>query len=343
MPKKKIIEVLFAAAVILLAANLLTAKYLKTSFIKKRDLKEITVSQINDLFWNDLNAFALQSAWIKKIKPDRAMRSDFYYSVSIPKDLPIPVVLKEIYESFYDKDVDLRTVEKVIGGKTELNIFRKGALELKAVFNYDKELKRNGEISGLIITGIGKLNKNDLYYLIKFPQTYAALLVPSKESVQISDTLTNYRKEYAVLLNDDISELDYRLRSDYSPHRIVSALRTVIGSFRKALFYVIDDRSSLYNSNAYYLIKEQLKRRGIKLFKLSKLSEVAGTNQAGIQADFSELVKTGNGNYSHFIIIPADDFKLLQPQIFSYIKIGYKFINPSRVLAAVKNKDTKKN
>ena len=343
MVKKKIIEVLFALAVILLAANLLAAKYLKAPAKIKRNVQSITASGVNDVFIKDLRAFAIHSDWIKNIKSSHGQKPGFNYSVDIPQDLPIPVVLKEIYESFYDKNVDLKTAEEKIRGKTEFFISQDKKLKLKAIFNYNDNLKREGESIGLIIDGMDKLNKNDLNYLAKFPQTFAALLVPSKSSVQQSDTLIEYRKEYAVLLNDDINEMDYKLRGDFSPVRIKSALRTIIGSFPNALFYVIDNRSKLYNSTAYYLIKEQLQKRGILLMKMSSLKDVAGDNNAELKSDFTALVKTKTNEKPHFILIPADDFNLLQPQIFSFIKIGYKFVNPSIVLAAAIKSPNKKN
>ncbi len=339
--KKKIIEILFGAAVFLLAANLLTAKFLKPSKIN-RNLENITPAQINTIFIDDLNAFALHSDWIKKIKSNAGSGVNYNYRVDLPKDLPIPVVLKEIYEHFYNKNVAIKTLEKVIGGKTELKIFINDNLKLNAVFNYNDNLKREGENIGLVIDGLDKQKVSMINFLIRFPQTYAALLVPSKFSVQLADTMVNYRKEYAVLLNDNINEMDYKLRGNFSPARLKSALRTIIGSYPKAIFYVIDDHSKLYNSAAYYLIKEQLKLRNILLIKMSEFKQVSGGGSAELETDFARLVKDKSKTEYNFILIPADDFVNLQPQIFSFIKIGYKFKNPSLILTA-NDRDGKKN
>ncbi len=335
--KKKIIEILFGMAVVLLAVNLLAAKFLKPAH-DNRELRYITPSQMNILFIDDLNAFALHSNWIKKVKTAPVKGASFNYNIDLPEDLPIPVVLKEIYQSFYNEKVELKTFEKVIGGKTELKIFMNGDLKLNAVFNYKDNLKREGENIGLIIDGLDKQKESKINFLIEFPQTYAALLVPSKNAVQMADTIVNYRKEYAVLLNDDINEMDYKLRGNFSPIRLKSALRTIIGSFPKAIFYVIDDRSKLYNSSAYYLIKEQLKLRDILLIKMSEFKQVTGGSNGELESDFARLVKEKSTPVYNFILIPASDFVELQPQIFSFIKIGYKFKNPSVILAK-KDKD----
>ena len=336
--KKKIIEILFVAAVVLLAANLLIAKYLMEPVRYKRNLQTISPVQINQIFFDDLDAFALHRDWIKKFDPVKGDNSALTYSVDIPKDLPIPVVLKEIYESFYDKNVRLRTVEKILGGKTQLSIYLDNNLKLKAIFNYNEKLKREGKNIGLLIEGMDELNAGKLDYLVKFPQAYAALLVPSKASARLADTLTNYRKEYAVLLNDDINDMDYKLRGGFSPLRIKSALRTTMGAYPKALFYVIDDKSKLYNSTAFYLIKQQLQNRNILLLKLRVFKSVSGSGNSVLRSDFKMLLLNKSVKSTEFILVPADDFNVLQPQIFSYIKIGYKFVNPSLILASLNGK-----
>ncbi len=333
--KKRIIEILFVAAVVLLAANLLVAKYLLGPVQVKRNLQDVSPIMINEIFFDDLDAFALHRDWIKKLNAAAGDTNALIYNVGIPKDLPIPVVLKEIYESFYDKNVRLKTVEKVVGGRTELSIYLGNNLKLKAIFNYDADLKREGKSVGLLIEGMDGLNAAGLDYLVKFPQTYAALLVPSKSSARLADTLINYRKEYAVLLNDDINDMDYKLRGSFSPLRIKSALRTIMGAYPRALFYVIDDKSRLYNSAAFRLIKQQLHDRDILLLKTREFKSVTGSGNSVLRSDFKKLLLNKNEKSTEFIMIPADDFNVLQPQIFSYIKIGYKFLNPSVVLALI--------
>ena len=341
LDKKVIIQTLFITAVILLAANLLLAKFSKHEQYHT-NLKDIETKSINVKFLGDLRAFALHDNWIKEIKSSKT-KADYSYTVDVPKDLPIPVILNEIYGSFDGDNVKLKTDELVTGGKTSLNIFSDNKLKLAAEFNYRDSLNRQGGSVGLLIDGFDRLSNKKIDYLIKFPQTFAALLIPSKASLQLCDSLTEYRKEYVVLLNDDIKDMDYKLSGGFSPARLKSAIRTIIGAYQNALFYAIDDKSKLYNSSEYPLIKNEFEKRGMKLLKISSFKLAEGSNDSETTLNFDRYVKQKGKEGNSFILISAGNFSILQPQIFSMIKIGYKFINPSLILAAKEKEQTSKN
>jgi|YelNatPaOPRAMG01_1025707.scaffolds.fasta_scaffold00440_15 hypothetical protein len=327
--KKNIIEVLFLIAIFLLVANILASKLLKQKSPEKPS--KLNGVEINSIFLNSLNAFALHKDWIKNLS--NLKNTDTYkYEVDIPKDLPIPVVLKEIYGNFSNDNVKLNSVEQIIGGRTILNIFSQGNIKLSANFIYDDSLRRQIDTTGILLQGIEKLNNAGIDHLIKFPQTFAALLPPSKLTAQLSDSLIKFRKEYAVLLNDNSTDIDFELRAGFSSDRIKSVLLSIISAYPKALFFVIDDNSKLFNSQAYQIIKSELEKRKIKFFRLSKLVRDDDSNTESIRQNFIKIVKHNLGNNSRLILINAEDFDNLQPDIFSLIKIGYKFVNPSIII-----------
>lgn len=332
--KKTVVEILFFIVVLLLIANIIATKIIKQEPPEK--LNELNGTSINSIFLNSLSAFAIHRDWIKDLSNIKN-NNTFRYEVDIPKDLPIPVVLKEIYGNFYNDNVKLNSVEQIIGGKTTLNIFSQGRIKLSANFIYGDSLKRQIDTTGILIRGIENLNNAAVDHLIKFPQTFAALLNPSKLTAQLSDSLLKFRKEYAVLLNDKSTDMDFELRAGFSIDRIKSVILSIISAYPKALFFVIDDNSKLFNSQAYHIIKNELEKRKIKLFKLSTIVKDDNSSAESIRRSFIKVVKNNSGNNQRLILINAEDFDNLQPDIFSLIKIGYKFVNPSIIISKLNN------
>lgn len=328
--KKRIIQTLFALAVITLIANLIVAKYFKGAIQKKE--KDFNSNFINDQFIQDLNNFGIKKDWIKDFSKDESSSSIYSYKVDLPKDLPIPVVLSEIYSSFFSSGVKIQSIEKTIGGKTVLNIFSKNRLDLSAEFNYNENIRRNAGNIGLIVFDLEKLNVKDMNAIVNFPQTLVAAVIPSKENLKLATELSANRKELAIYLNDDIKDPDYKLSKDYSDYRLSIAIRTIISDFSNAIFFVIDDHSKIYQSPAYSFIQKEFSKRNIKLIPASSLDIIPDGSKADVKTNFRNLVLKTHIGDNKLISVYADDFELLKPEIFSLIKIGYKFITPSIIV-----------
>ncbi len=333
--KNKIIKILFTLAVIFLIANLVMDKV--TTSDKTTNLKNENPDIINVKFLNTLSSFGLQKDWIKVIrKSPEKEKSAFSYSVAIPKDLPIAVILEQIYKTFDTTNVHLDSREKVIGGETVLKIFSGKNLELFADFNYSEDISRNAGSAGFLITGINQLNKKDITEFIKSSESFAIVLVPSKVSAQIVSELAGSRKEYVVELNDDINEINLRLRKSYSHYRLNNAIRAIIGNYSKAAFFVINSQSEIYNSLSGKFIANQFAKRKIKLIPTDSLIQLNTGRDREIVSSFESIMRdTKRGDYK-LIMIPAEKFTLLKPDIVRLRKIGYKFVNPSIVLSKKK-------
>ena len=334
--KKRIIQVLFILAVLALVANLIVIKYFKGAIQKKE--KDFNSNFINERFIGDLRSFGIKNDWIKDLSKDKSDRSFYSYKVDLPKDLPIPVVLSEIYSSFFTSDVKIQSVEKTIGKKTILEIFSKNLLDLSAEFNYNENIRRDAGNIGLIIFDLEKLNAKDINAIVDFPQALVAAVIPSKEDLKLASDLINNRKELAVYLNDDIKDPDYKLSKDYSNFRLSIAIRSIISDFSNAIFFVIDDHSKIYQSPAFNFIQNEFFKRNIKLIPVSSLDVIQDGNKAGIKTSFRSLVLKTHSGDNKLIAIHADEFEILKPEIFSLIKIGYKFITPSIVIDLNKSK-----
>ncbi len=334
--KKKIIQILLGLAVFTLVANLIVAKYFE-GVLKKKG-KDFNSNFINSQFLVDIHDFGIEDTWIKDLNKDESNTNVYSYKVDLPKDLPIPVVLSEIYSSFYLSNVYIQSIEKKIGGKTIIQIFSNNHKELTAEFNYNENIRRNTGNIGLIVFDLEKLNAKQIKSITDFPQTLVAAVIPSKESLKLASDLNANRKELAVYLNDDIKDADYKLSPDYSEYRLGIAIRSIISDFSSAIFFVIDDNSKIYHSSSFNFIQREFAKRNIKLIRSSSLDVIPNESSADIKINFRNLVLKTHIGDNKLISVYADDFELLKPEILSLIKIGYKFITPSIVMNLNKNK-----
>jgi hypothetical protein len=159
-----------------------------------------------------------------------------------------------------------------------------------------------------------------------------SVLVPSKASVQLIPEIIGSKKEYAVLLNDDISDSDYKLNGDFSDYRLKLSIRSLAGTFTDSVYFIIDDHSKLYSSHAFKVIKDEFAKRKIKL--IPRIALPYTLNRAQIKDDFRNIVEKTRLGKTNLIAVSAEDFETIEPEIFSLIKVGYKFINPSRIMFA---------
>ena len=328
--KKRIAQILFAIAVLALAANVAASKLIKNNIAY--GIKDDNTRLIKETFLKDLNDFGLQKDWIRKNSGKESQRNFYSYHILIPKDLPIPVVLSEIYGSFSSTDVSVKCYEKVIGGKTVLNIYLDKNLKLTSEFDYDNNIRRDAGSVGIIVYGLDELNSKNADEIIKFPQSFVAAILPSKTAPQLAARLAANRKQYGILLNDNIKDLEFQLSKDFSAYRLKTVISSIVGTFQDAAFFIIDDRSSLYSSTAYNIIKNEFSKRNIKLIRESAQTFVPDGSSSEVKKDFRKLVMSTHLGDNKIVCINADDFDSLEPEIFSLIKIGYKFVNPALII-----------
>ena len=326
--KNKLTGYLFAIAIFLLAANLIVAKIYKST-ITQHQVDEIGDAAINKKFLKAVFDFGLQKSWVKQKRISDYSNDSLLssYSIEVPKDLPIAEILQEIYSSFYYENVQMICNEKTIGGKNILNIYSNDKLKLKATFNYDSDIRRDGGIIGMIITGLENLSESKIAKIIMAPEIFIAALVPSKKTAELADSLISNRKQYDVLINDNIKEMNFKLNEHFPEDRLGNAIRAIIGAFPDAQIYIIDDNSNLYSSKAYSFIKKELAKRNIEIVLESSIAHLKSGSDQQIENSFRSIAHQSDGGKQIFMEVPADYYFTIKPDVSALIKIGYKFIS----------------
>lgn len=330
--QKKIIIILFILSIIILAANLIYSKLYKSESRKiSKDSIEISSVETEELFKIALSNLGIKNDWIKKRKNKNS--SDLHsFFVNVPVDLPITVVLSEINNVFEKDEAKVISSEKKINGTTSLKIFSGGKLKLISHLNYNSDIHRNAGNIGIIISDFWNLNDKKINDVLNVPEIFTVLLVPSKKSLEIIKILDEHNKNYSVLLNDDITELEFKLSEDYSQSRLLLSVRTIIGKFSQTDFFVVDNSSNLYSSSIYPFIEEEFKKRNIKLFMEDSLFNISEESEINARKKFREKIKITKEEDQAVVILSAEQLLNFQNDISDFRKVGYKFINPIKII-----------
>ncbi len=325
--RKSITLILFSATLLLLTVNLLI-NIINQSIELDQNETNLNSTEIDSIFLHSLQSFGLLDDWIKKTKNSKVISE---YKVKVPADLSIPVILAEINKNFWGNDLIINSVEKDFSGRTILNISKTNIIQLKSEFKYDKGIHRSAGTAAFTIEDFELSNDEDSL-LLQIPEPFSPLLIPSNESSKIKELIINNDKIYLLLLNDDISELKYKLNEGYTRRRLRNSLLAIINTFPDASFFVIDDKSDLFLSTAYSYLQTELTKRKIKLVKLSSLQRLEYEDVNQLNNTFENFLKSAGVEKSITFIITAEGFKTLLPEIERFRKIGYKFVHPSETI-----------
>lgn len=325
--RTKVAAVLFAATVFFIAANTAADYFLGS---EDKPIPQINADEINTRFLLALKNLGIKDNWIltetgKKKKPHDSLK--YNYKIGVAPDLPITVILNELNKNL---DSDLLTVsskEEGINGKTKFLVNSGKALKLSAEFNYDTLLVREKKRGGIILTNAGRLTEVDLLKLLRTPEQFAILLTPAKTVTNLIKKIKDNKKEYVLYLDDNITDLEYKLRSGFPKERTREVLSNLAGKFRDASFIMVDEESDLYNSSIYNFIYDEIMRRKIMLIKKEDSHLLAGGRDE-IISDFTTGMHTET-DVPKLFLTDAENYFIIQPEVAKMRKIGYKFLNPS--------------
>lgn len=329
--KKSIVLLLFSVAIFFLVTNLILDFVIKDINQTSANTK-VTILEIDSLFHLSLDSFGILDEWIKKKKTSKENR---YYKVMVPFDLSIPEILTEINSNFWKKDIEISSVEKKFSGKTILEIKTNDEAKLTTEFDYDKNIHRFAGSVAFILENF-KLSNTDDSLLIDVPEPFSPLLTPSTENVEISKFINRKGKTYSLLLNDDITELKYKLKDSYSQKRLKGSLLSIINDFSSASYFIIDDQSDLYKSSIFSYLQDELSKRKINLIKISTLHKLDFDNKDLLISTFDTIMKNLGDGQSITIYVNSENFRILLPEIKRYRKVGYQIVHPSETMVKEK-------
>ena len=329
---KKIPLILFSGVIVLLILNIAVTKYVEKDD-QPIDREAILGSEIDSIFRTALANYGFSDNWIikKKIKNITGDSLFTTYSVSVPEDVPIHLIILELKNLFWDYEVDIEAEELVRVKKTLLKLISGKQLKLAVELFYNDKVKREYGTASFIVSDLPLEDEQVLNSFLEIPELYYVIMTPKDASKRILPVLSKAGKRYALLLNDNITELNFKLSGNYSDDKIKKTIREIVGTFYNAVFIIIDDRSDLFESRKYPLIESELLKRGIVLVTSSKFETLSASN-VNTTDKFQDFMKTIQKHDEKVLLITSLEFSSIVNLIPSYRKIGYKFIYPGDVI-----------
>ena len=330
--KKKLIQILFGLAFVFLIANLVVNKlthYHYTSIEKARNS-----NYINSKFISALHSYGIENNWIKK---ERRYRKDddslnYKYKVEVPKDLPIALLLNEIEDSLGVNGIAIRAKELKFGGETLLKVYSGDNLKLQSIFSYDENIARDAGTVGIIVKDADQLSNENFQKLIKLPERFSILLSPSKKTAALQQQITSSQKEICVLISDETTDNDYKMKAGFSADRIRNSIRSIISDYSDAAFFVLDNKSALYSSPAMKIIRDFLDKGRMKYIELSNCRALNAGSETEVTNQFENFVKKSKSKTHSILLLTPDEMNSQIPELIKFRKIGYKFVRTSVVL-----------
>jgi hypothetical protein len=329
---KNIALILFGVVVILLFSNIIITKYIdKDEPPKNREA--LTGIEIDKSFYSALKNYGFSDSWITKRKIKNISSDSLFatYSVKVPKDVPIHLLILELKNIFWENEVILDAEEIVSGKKSLLQLSSENKLKLAAEFYYNEKVIRQFGTVSFLVNDLPLQDEEILKSILNTPELFYTVLTPKEESKKRLSLLSKYGKRYALMLDNNITELNFKLSSSYSDDKNKKSIKEIVGTFYNAAFFIIDDRSDLFESKKYPLVESELLKRGITLVLSSKF-ETLSSSKVNASEKFQEYMLTVQKNDEKVLLVSAEEFSTISALIPSYRKTGYKFIYPGDII-----------
>lgn len=329
---KNIAIILFGVVVILLVVNIVIARFvINDSQPKNRET--LSGTEIDKSFHSALKNYGFSESWISKKKIKNISGDSLFaaYSVRVPKDVSIQLLLLELKNILWEYEINLDAEEIVAGKKSLLQISSENKLKLAVEFYYDDKIFRQFGTVSFLVNDLPLQDEDKLNSFLKTPELFYTVLTPKEESKKRLSQISKAGKRFALMLDDNITELNFKLSESYSDDKIKKSIKEIVGVFHSAAFFIIDDRSDLFESKKYPLIQSELLKRGITIIPSSKLETLA-SSKVNTEDKFQDYMLTVQKNDEKVLVVNANDFLIISGLIPSYRKIGYKFIYPGDII-----------
>jgi len=329
---KNVALVLFGVVLLLLISNIIITKYVNKDE-QPKDREVLSGIEIDKSFHSALKNYGFSNTWISKKKLKNISGDSLFatYSVKVPKDVPIHLLILELKNIFWENEVSIEAEEIVSTKRTILKLSSEKKVKIAVEFYYAENIIREYGTVSFLVTDLPLQDEEMLNDFLKIPELFYCVLVPNAESKKQLSLLSKSGKRFALLLNDDITELDYKLSGNYSDDRLSRSIKEIVGTFYSAAFFIIDEKSDLYESKKYEFIEEQLKKRGIVLITKGRFESI-NSNTMNLEDNFQDFMLSVKKDDEKVLMVSAENYLTISTLIPSYRKIGYKFIYPGDII-----------
>lgn len=323
LTKRKFIYSLVVISILLIILNILLEL---TSVKKEKTIQEVSINEIELSFSTTLNSYGILSDWIKKVYVKNKLSDslDFLYNVTLPDEVSIPALIKDISNALDSKNISIETIERKNHSNTQLKIYSNKKLKLQANLKDSKKINRlHAEFSFLVHVDLNN-DINNLNEMKNIYYDFTYLIIPSKGALEIKNS---FNGKYALLINNELTGSEYSLEEDFSKQKLTNRIRSIVINFGSDKTYLIDETSAIFNSKIYNLLRDEFENRGINLISIQKHPKLKGNTKQELISLFLFYSTSLKGKDGKIFVINSNDFLELQSLIVNQIKMGAKIVD----------------
>ncbi|MCB9247126.1 MAG: hypothetical protein H6613_00540 [Ignavibacteriales bacterium] len=296
--------------------------------------KTLSKKVIEEKFKKVLNDYGIEEGWIKngKIQKGKSDSLSNSFVVSIPKDIPIAQMLKDISIEFKKQPVEVSSSEEKINGLTNLIIESGNYIKLVADFKYDNKIIRQFSSAAFLLNNIEGLKEIELENLLKNPLRFGAVLPLETSSKATAEILLDANKEYFIELKDNSDNVDFELDEDLNLDELKNHITKIISSFNSPKLFFIDKNESGISQGVKNFIEKGFDERGRKLLQLESITYLKGENNEDLKSLLRFHLTNLKFNHSKIFRISVEDWFIIQDELNNFLKKGNKILTPTRVL-----------
>jgi hypothetical protein len=309
------LRILFALAIILLASELLVSKIFPGSYHLLKPV--VTEEKADSAVVQILSDFG--------VNKKEYTRKNNKYIVSLPYDLPSELISLDIIQMFKEHDLTIKSRELKKGSQSELKLFSDEENILTIEFTYDYSRRRYISAFAFILVNPENLSQSELSDIINSQENFSLALYPSKKNRLLAGSLNSIGKQYSLIINNKINELEYKLDDKFSDRKIKITFQTIISHFHSSVLYIVDDISGDISPRVVSILKNELGRRKIKYHSLNDFEYLRDFSGNNILGKYLEMKK------EQVFIIEAGEFGNLKNEITRLRKRGLRIANVSAI------------
>lgn len=333
----KLVIGLFAIALVFVFANVIAGYVARLNAEDDSDQNASALlnrNQIDSLYQSSIEHFDFTDDQISihKYVDEETGGDRKLYTIQVPRDLPIPVVLQSIFAEFSDEEVTITAREKWFDGDTWFEVYVDEDFKLFANFKVNKELIRNKGKMAFIINDTQDIEAEVLKKILSIPEPITLGMYPSEKAEQLKDDIERNQKEFVVLINDEISEIKYKLSPEYEVNRLKISIKAICNNFEDHNIVLINENTELFQSVAYNFIRDEFLNRNYTVIPLSNLETIRGETTKEKLSDFLSVVNTMDQYSRKTFYLTAADFLILRNEIINARKSGITMLEASKLL-----------
>lgn len=250
--------------------------------------------------------------------------------VTLPGDVIFPVFVKSLNTLLAKSS--LRAKSDFNGQYTyNLNIYRGSNKILSSRITRSPQHQRSqGALAVfLLIRSSDNFNLSDLDYLPAgiYPLVYAEKINPSKLRI-----ITQGNRNYGVLLDGEIKEVDFKLDFSFSESRFNGALNNIFSYFSGVNLLLLSHQANFYLPSAIGRIVKKSAEKGIPVIGTGLLVDLRDTDSGISLNEIKLFVSRLRSDEAGIILLDAQAYLDIKKELYTLKEQGIKMLSLAEIV-----------